>query len=326
MAETRRTPNQLPAGQEGQVPVIRPPRLPYHPEIETRLGVTKGTWKVLTDVIYPNAQCVDTVIMVITYCQARGFDILKRCVHIVPVWNSKLGREVETIWPGIGEIRITAHRSKSYAGKDKTAFGPDKEGSWTGHKKNGDEFPVDITFPEWAQVTVYRLVKGEKCSFAGPIVYWLEDVSTMKGNVPNSMWQKRPRGQLEKVAEAAALRLAFPEEVGNDYIDAEAHISEPEHDQPATFSETVEENAKQIEGQMGSKTVEVEEPTTASEPDTPKPGPPLTCTNCKATSTDLPTFPPKDGKFQCGKCLKWTLEPDGETPDQADGESFLEDD
>jgi len=31
------------------------------------------------------------------------------------------------------------------------------------------------------------------------------------------MWAKRPRGQLEKCAEAAALRRAFPEEIGNEY-------------------------------------------------------------------------------------------------------------
>ena len=31
------------------------------------------------------------------------------------------------------------------------------------------------------------------------------------------MWKKRPRGQLDKAAEAAALRAAFPEELGNDY-------------------------------------------------------------------------------------------------------------
>jgi hypothetical protein len=40
---------------------------------------------------------------------------------------------------------------------------------------------------------------------------------TRETAAPNEMWKKRPRGQLEKCAEAAALRAAFPEELGNDY-------------------------------------------------------------------------------------------------------------
>jgi hypothetical protein len=35
--------------------------------------------------------------------------------------------------------------------------------------------------------------------------------------LPNSMWAKRTRGQIEKCAEAGALRKAFPEELGNEY-------------------------------------------------------------------------------------------------------------
>src|SRR5256885_16005138 len=34
-------------------------------------------------------------------------------------------------------------------------------------------------------------------------------------DVPNEMWSNRPVGQLEKCAEAGALRRAFPEEIGN---------------------------------------------------------------------------------------------------------------
>jgi hypothetical protein len=38
-----------------------------------------------------------------------------------------------------------------------------------------------------------------------------------KMEVPNEMWAKRPFGQLDKCVEAAALRKAFPEELGNTY-------------------------------------------------------------------------------------------------------------
>ena len=57
------------------------------------------------------------------------------------------------------------------------------------------------------------------------LVFWLETYGEDRNGTPNSMWQKRPRGQIDKCAEASSLRSAFPEEVGNEYIDAEAHLS-----------------------------------------------------------------------------------------------------
>jgi hypothetical protein len=46
-------------------------------------------------------------------------------------------------------------------------------------------------------------------------VFWLENFAATKDGVPNAMWQKRPRGQIDKCAEGASLRAAFPEEVGD---------------------------------------------------------------------------------------------------------------
>jgi hypothetical protein len=71
---------------------------------------------------------------------------------------------------------------------------------------------------------VYRVVDGERCRFAGPKVYWLETYATRKHDTdePNAMWADRPRGQLEKCAEAAALRAAFPEEIGDELSSDEA--------------------------------------------------------------------------------------------------------
>jgi hypothetical protein len=54
----------------------------------------------------------------------RGLDPFKRPVHIVPVWNSSLGREVETVWPSINELETTAARTGAWAGIDPPDFGP----------------------------------------------------------------------------------------------------------------------------------------------------------------------------------------------------------
>ena len=61
------------------------------------------------------------------------------------------------------------------------------------------------------------------------------------------MWGKRPRGQLDKCVEAAALRKAFPEELGNVYA------------------------AEEMEGRTIDGVVVDHEPTRQSAPTPPKP-------------------------------------------------------
>ena len=213
------------------LPVLSQPRLPYHPAVKDRFGYDKSDWKALVEAIYPAAQTPESVILALSYCKARKLDPFKRCVHIVPIWDSAKKRNVDTIWPGIGEIRTTAHRTKCYAGRDKTEFGPDVEKTWEGKTKGqyGKDYKITVTFPEWAQVTVYRTMHKERVAFAGPQVYWIETFGKNSGGGPNSMWETRPRGQIDKCAEAAALRAAFPEEIGNEYIEAEAHYPQAKH-------------------------------------------------------------------------------------------------
>jgi len=183
------------------------PRLPYHPLIEERFGIDRGTWKFLTDVLYPSAEEPETIINVLAYCKARKLDVLKKPVHVVPVYDKKRSRMVDSVWPSIAEVRITAMRTGHYAGKDETAFGPDKTENLGG---------VDVTYPEWAQVTVYRFVAGVACAFVGEKVRWKEYYAKAKRDTlaPNDMWKTKTYSQLAKCAEANALRCAFPEEDG----------------------------------------------------------------------------------------------------------------
>src|SRR6266496_1533049 len=201
------------------VPATIPHRLPM-PKIE---GMDDRTWQVLTQVIFPNAKTSQAIVMAVDYCRVRHLDIMKRPVHIVPMWNSTLGREVETIWPGISEIQTTAARTKAWAGMDPPQWGEDQTEIFKGRKKvfleKGSRFQwqedeKEVTFPESCAVTVYRMIEGQRCAFTEP-VYWLEAYSRSGGKdseLPTDMWLKRPRGQLHKVAKAASLRAAFPEE------------------------------------------------------------------------------------------------------------------
>jgi phage recombination protein Bet len=191
-------------------PAISGPRLPYHPALQERFNVGQAEWRALVDAVFPLAKEASSVILALSYCKARHLDPFKKPVHIVPMWNGQLKRMVETVWPGIGELRTTAFRTGQYAGRDEAQYGE------TIKRRIGN---VDMEFPEWCQVTVYRLLGGQRLPFPGPRVYWLESYATAgkDDSSPNAMWKRRPFGQLDKCAEAASLRAAFPEEVGNEY-------------------------------------------------------------------------------------------------------------
>jgi phage recombination protein Bet len=215
--EEARVDDMLLASEGGPVAVFNPPRLPWHPAVEDRFGVDRGGWKVLVEAIFPNAKTADAVVMALSYCKARNLDVFKRPVNIVPMWNSSLGREVETVWPSINEIQTSAARTGNWAGMDEPKWGRDITNTFEGRRKTREGWEstqVTVVFPEWCAVTVYRLVSGQRYAFTEP-VYWKEAYSRAggaKSQLPTDMWVKRPRGQLHKVAKAASLRAAFPEE------------------------------------------------------------------------------------------------------------------
>lgn len=219
------------------------PRLSFPaPAVMKNFGLSQGDWLALVDAIYPNAKTAESVILALSYCRRRNLDPFKRPVHIVPIWTREKNGYVDTIWPGIGELRTTAHRTGQFAGMNRTEFGPDQTEEFQPLDKSGRPSgkPHRVTFPAWAQVTVQRRVGDHIVNFAGPEVYWLETYAQTRDGCPNEMWRKRPRGQIAKCAEAAALRAAFPEEIGEDLADDEAGILQRADTPPESLSSAPE--------------------------------------------------------------------------------------
>lgn len=230
--QTKERPQQQSQGyaqepqSKGQLAQLPPPRLPWHPEVQRQFPeINEGMWRALIDACYPLATSVDSILLALSYCRARKLDPFKRVVHIVPIYSNQLRRMVDTVWPGIGELRTTAFRTADYAGKDKPTWGPDKKftfkGSpevWeNGNKVRQPEKTVEVIAPDWCEVTLYRLDRtGTPRAYPGPRVKFVESYGRQgKTDLPNDMWSRKPSFMLEKVAEASALRAAFPEEVGD---------------------------------------------------------------------------------------------------------------
>lgn len=179
--------------------------------VNTSNEIDQHIWSALKNSLYTGAKD-ESIKMVLDYCKAAKLDPMQKPVHIVPmnVKNSLTGRYEykDIVMPGVGLYRIQAARSNQYAGVSEPEFGEDITCNLGG---------IEITYPKWCKVTVKKLVNNTIVEFTAK-EYWLENYATKKDPntkkdtpTPNSMWQKRPYGQIAKCAEAQALRKAFPE-------------------------------------------------------------------------------------------------------------------
>ena len=137
-------------------------------------GGTEAAWRVLCD-LYPAAETPEIILAVVEYCAAKRLDPFKGPVHIVPMWNSKLRRRVQTIMRGINEIEIVATRTGAWAGIDLPQWGEEIERTFRGSRDNDDgttqAVAITLRFPVWCAVTVYRLVGGERRAFTEQL-FW----------------------------------------------------------------------------------------------------------------------------------------------------------
>lgn len=173
----------------------------------SRRGITVEVWSALKNSLFPGA-ADESVLMAWDYCSARQLDVMLKPVHLVPMYikdknNGDKGAMRDVVMPGIGLYRIQADRAGNYAGMSAPTFGPDITQNLQG---------VEVTFPEWCEITVSKLIGDRLVQFTAR-EYWIENYATAGRDTkaPNAMWQKRPRGQLVKCTEAQALRKGWPE-------------------------------------------------------------------------------------------------------------------
>ena len=132
-------------------------------------------------------------------CKRTGLDPLTRQIYFM-----KRGGKV-TIQTSIDGFRVIAERSGDYAGQDEPVFEDvlDAEG-----KKKDKK----------CRVTVYRFRGDTRYPAAVGVAYWSE-YCPQQGQ--DFMWKKMPHTMLAKVAEALALRKAYPQDLSGLYTNDE---------------------------------------------------------------------------------------------------------
>ena len=135
---------------------------------------------------------------------ARGLDPVLGQIH-ASIHTDKNGNKIMTPIVGIDGFRLVAHRTREYLGRSEAVFAYDNQ-----------------KFPTKVKITVYRMVCGQKAEFTAT-AKWDE---YYPGDKKGFMWRKMPETMLEKVCEAKALRMAFPNDLSGIYAHEEMEQAE----------------------------------------------------------------------------------------------------
>lgn len=138
-------------------------------------------------------------------CERTGLDPFARQIYATKRQNYKTGESQMVVQTSIDGFRLAASRSNAYAGSDDPVLDDEKK-------------------PNKATVTVYKMVQGQRCAFTAS-ARWGE---YYPGPKLGFMWDKMPCVMLGKVAEALALRKAFPADLSGVYAKEEMDQAENE--------------------------------------------------------------------------------------------------
>jgi len=164
--------------------------------------------KLIKSQIAPKA--TDCELQLFLYQAKRtGLDPLTRQIYAIfrNVKEKEFGKEVwkqkMTIQTSIDGFRVIAERSGDYGGQDEPIF--------------TEESNRLIS----CKITVYRFRGDTRYPAAVGVAYWSEYAQTDDKGNPTGLWKKMPHTMLSKVAEALALRKAYPQDLSGLYTSDE---------------------------------------------------------------------------------------------------------
>lgn len=163
----------------------------------------------------------DELKLFIYQAQRTGLDPLARQIYAIhrKVKDGDVWKDRMTIQTSIDGFRVIAERSGTYAGQDEPKFEYDTNNKLVS-----------------ATINVYKFNNDVRYLAASAKAFWIEYVQIDRDGKPVGLWAKMPHTMLSKVAEALALRKAFPQDLSGLYTGEE--MEQAAQDIPHTVVKT----------------------------------------------------------------------------------------